>query len=117
MSHEECREWIEIELFDAIVDDEAGQINLHLAFCPACDRHRVERREMKALAEDAPVGETKDERLQRVLAGFGRVLDAQLAECDEWELRGDFCVNPITIRQLTGGESNEDRFFARLIHR
>ena len=72
---------------------------------------------MKALAEDAPVGETKDERLQRVLAGFGRVLDAQLAECDEWELRGDFCVNPITICQLTGGESNEDRFFARLIHR
>ncbi len=47
MSHEECREWIEIELFDAIVDDEAGQMNLHLAFCASCDRHRVERREMK----------------------------------------------------------------------
>jgi len=90
MSHKAYEELVLRAMFGATHERDDKRLRHHAATCPECRRQSIDLREIPAPV--APANESEEARLNRVLDGFRRVLDAQLDECDKWESSGDLYI-------------------------
>ena len=83
MSCEDCRELVMLESLGA-VDESYKGFRGHLVVCAECRCYAIKVREMEELSALPLTAESDQARRNLILASFGRVLDAQLEECEAW---------------------------------